>query len=126
MMFGRKWVADQLSTHPTGSRYICHPPVTDTDEDHVVLVPNIEVAAIRLERDGWTVNRDDPAYQYGENNEVEFITARKGHLNLIIYDDHRGYSAFLAATEVAQILNLTDKEHRVALFKAVCGNRGRR
>jgi hypothetical protein len=126
MSYGQRWVEGQIMTSPTGSRYICQPPVLDTDEDHVVLVPNLDVAANRLEDDGWVINWDDPAYQYGENNEVEFVTARKGHLNLIIYDNPHGYAAFVAATEVALVLNLTDKEHRVALFKAVCGGRGRR
>lgn len=124
MKLGTQWVEGQILTLPTGSRHICHPPVTDTDEDHVVLVLNLEDAANRLEKDGWIINRDDPAYQYGENNEVEFVTARKEHLNLIIYDQYAGYSAFVAATEVARLLNLTNKEHRITLFKAVCGNRG--
>lgn len=42
-----------LSKWPTGSRYICNPPPTDTDNDTVILVASFEEATKALLADGW-------------------------------------------------------------------------
>lgn len=98
---------------PTGSRVICNPPPTDTDEDIVVLVRNTTVACQQLLDAGFdaTVNDD-----YDIDG---FVSLRRGALNLIVTKDESFYSAFVAATHVAQKLNLLNKADRVSLFQAV-------
>jgi aspartyl-tRNA synthetase len=44
-----------LSKWPTGSRYICNPAPTDTDNDTVILVSDIEAATKDLVANGWEV-----------------------------------------------------------------------
>jgi hypothetical protein len=107
----------------TGSHYICDPPVTDTDRDIAVLVHSLPEFGDNLEQNGWAVTYDDPEYTIERNNELPFITARKGVLNLIVFDSYAGFDAFAAATAVAKHLNLLKKEDRVMLFQAVCGGR---
>lgn len=113
-----------LNWKATGSRVICDPAPLDTDEDFVVLV-DADVFDILIE-DGWAVTDEDEEYGDVANVEQPFITARKGEVNLIIYRHEMAESfyAFVAATDVAQSLNLLRKEDRVALFKAVLGGRG--
>lgn len=112
------------NVYPTGSAYICDPPVTDTDVDYVVLISE-EFAdyGSRLADDGWEVSYDDPEYRTHENEELPFITARRDAVNLIIFREFEGWAAFVKATEVAKSLNLTEKKDRVALFNAVCWGR---
>lgn len=110
--------------HPTGSRYICEPPVMDTDEDYVVLVKDIRSFLDVLVDGGWSINDDNDEYDHEVFNEVKFSTARKGDLNLVIYESAIGYAAFVEATKVCKTLNLTDKDDRVMVFQAVCMGRG--
>lgn len=115
---------EPISRHPTGSRYICNPPVMTTDVDVVLLVQSLDTAARVLRGDGWIVNADNcDEYSYQSNFEIPFMTARKGEHNLIVYDTTEGYNAFVRATEVARHFNLRDKQDRIMLFAAVCGGR---
>jgi hypothetical protein len=108
---------------PTGSRFVCDPPVTDTDVDYVVLVGAITEALGDLQWNDWNTNEPDDSYEHQGNREVPFATARKGNINLIIYEDVKGYEAFTHATAICALLNLTDKWERKMLFRAICGNR---
>lgn len=108
---------------PTGSSYICNPPVTDTDIDFALRVGDLKEAVAALTEADWAVSNEDPEYRICSNGEFEFITARKGVFNLIIFVDWVAFWAFSEATRVAKHLNLTKKEDRVMLFQAVCGNR---
>lgn len=111
---------------PTGSRFICEPPVMDTDADYLVFTtPDVTVDELlfRLADGGWEVNEHDRDYTAHGNEEVPFGTARRGEVNLIVYDDIDGYIAFRRATVVARALNLRDKDQRKLLFRAVCGHR---
>lgn len=112
------------SVTPTGSYFICTPSVTDTDRDYALFVDDISDFGDLLEDRGWAVTWDDPDYVIGENGEIPFITARLGDINLIVFDQEAGFYAFSKATDVAIMLNLTEKSHRVTLFQAVCGGRG--
>lgn len=111
-----------VRVEPTGSFYICEPPVTDTDEDYVMLTNSMNNLLFDLRVDGWVVCEHDAEYPT-ENREIEFCTARKDKLNLIIFDDDEGFWAFSTATTFAKMMNLTSKVDRIALFQAVCGYR---
>lgn len=119
--FGSHPIVDRW--FPTGSSFICNPPVTDTDIDFSILVKDLFEAGDYFHEAGWTVTVDDPEYVIEQNGELPFITARKGIFNLIIFADQGGYTAFGRATEVAKRLNVRDKADRVALFQAVCSDR---
>lgn len=111
---------------PTGSYHICRPRVEGTDRDYALRVHNLTSFGTTLEEHGWDVSWDDPEYRIDHLNEHEFITARKGINNLIVFENEEAFWAFSAATEVACSLNLLRKEERILLFRAVCGNRGQR
>lgn len=96
---------------PTGSRYICNPPVLTTDEDYLFLMK--EGVEDLLEQEGFSTNYDTDFYQ----DVPFFYSYRKGPINLIVTHDKEFYDKFKEATEEAKRLNLLKKEDRVALFQ---------
>lgn len=107
---------------PTGSRYICNPPVLNTDEDYAVLVANLSVYAQLLLDQGWEVISNDDGY-LPPNGGHRFFAARKGELNLIVFDQRNGYDLMVTATHLAKRFNLVDKQDRIDLFDAIRGGR---
>lgn len=103
------------NSFPTGSNYICYPPVTNTDIDHMFLVYNIEETEDTLIEEGWTKCGADG---YAANGWCAY---RKGNLNALLTDDQEHYDKFEAATELAKKRNLLNKEDRVKLFNLICG-----
>jgi hypothetical protein len=107
-----------LAVHDTGSRYICDPPVMDTDWDKVALVsdPMFQLTLSILVEDGWALSRT-----YGGLNPG-FRAARKGQANLIMTTSYDFFNRFLAATLLSKYLALNDKEVRINMFKSVLGS----
>ena len=103
------------SYFPTGSNYICNPPVTDTDIDYMYFVYSIEECTDWLEENGWKKCGSNGYKQLG------WISYRKGKYNLILTDDMNHYNKFEAATELAKKRNLTRKADRIALFNTIIG-----
>jgi hypothetical protein len=103
-----------LKSHPTGSRYICNPAPTDTDNDTVFLVNGYHDWVSILLNDGW----EDCGKQY-EGHDAEFRAFRKGEENYIVTEDIQFYLSYLKATEGAKALNLLNKEDRIKLFQAI-------
>ena len=105
-----------LKSHPTGSSYICNPPVTTTDIDRIYLVDNTEGLFDHMR--GWDFNSSDeyPATLqfYSFKKEEDGVT-----LNALITPDEKYYNQFVLATEVAKKMNLLEKEDRVMLFTAM-------
>lgn len=98
----------------TGSRYICNPAPTDTDEDYIALVAgNGWVAA--LEAAGFTLNTDSELY----DDCPDFYAWRAGEFNVICVEEPEMYRRWVDATEQAKALNLLDKADRIALFQRV-------
>lgn len=122
-----------LSAHPTGSRYTVMPAVLDTDDDWLVLVENLadaERAMAPGEDDvfqpwerGFGVAAPKtlglPADYSDEAGSWRFSAWRNGATNLIVTDDRTMYLRSVAATLLAQKLNLQTKEERIELFRAV-------
>lgn len=102
----------------TGSKVICDPPVTDTDEDYLVLVPEERRATIEdlLENDGYLeggsghTDSDFWSYKNYETNPV---------INILLTTKQEYFDKFSRATSLAKALNLIDKEDRITLFEAV-------
>lgn len=117
-----------LEYHPTGSKYICNPPVLDTDEDWVVLV----VPELRKEfhqylfANGFDFNNyNDYA---GMTGSREFTSWRHqdrlfngDQRNLIVTYNPEWYRLMIEATEVAKEENLLKKEDRIACFEMIMG-----
>lgn len=114
-----------------GSRVTCRPAPTDTDQDVIVLVRQIESSACKvpmpeqtkalaefgkmrfaLLAEGWV-------YGGSGDQDDEFESWTNGDINLILTADEDFYNRFVAATTVCARLNLLDKDDRKAMFRAV-------
>lgn len=109
---------NSIRQHLVGSRYAVTPPVTDTDIDVLVLVPDLSWAEQALRIDGWDVHTsaDSPEYKCGD--EAPFVTGRKGDVNYIIYADPFAYGLFLGAMRVCKLHNWKDKADRVMAVRS--------
>jgi len=100
-------------TFPTGSSYICNPPVTNTDIDQVFFVYHLGIADEQMRGLGWTVCGPD------HYPNVVWKAYRKGNLNALLTDNCQHFLKMYHATEVAKKLNLLNKADRIALFKSI-------
>ena len=98
---------------PTGSRYICDPAPTDTDEDYVCLANNDTTLALRLH--GFEQTTDHERYA----ELPDFSAFRCVDFNIIVTDDESFSARFVEATEEARRLNLMDKSARIELFQEI-------
>lgn len=99
---------------PTGSNYICDPPVTGTDIDTAYYVKDLTNTAQVLKEQGWVECGNS---EYGYEGWAAF---RKGVDNAICFAFFDDYVRFEAATELAKKKNLLDKEERIELFTIIC------
>ena len=97
---------------PTGSSYICNPPVKDTDIDFIVLSPDWNKLDTWLVQHGFKTNFEDYELE-------EFRSYKRNTINLIITDDPMWFKRMHKATELAKQLNLLDKQQRINLFDFV-------
>lgn len=107
------------SVHPTGSAYICDPPVVNTDSDWVGLLPeDVDLPSFvktLLSLCGWTAGGSIVA----SGRAPLFASLRQGSLNLMVTSDSDFFRRFVAATELAKRWNVTEKDRRIELFQAV-------
>ena len=112
----------EIARHPTGSRFICDPPVMDTDDDWIILVEDLEYAKYKASRLDWIYSG---AGYYREGNEEPelgpFVSMRhaEGNSNYIFTEDAEFYDRYVAATLLAKKYNLLNKPDRIQLFHAV-------
>lgn len=123
---------NELQRFHTGSRFICSPAVLDTDDDWVILVGDIDVAAQALQASGYNVGGSNVQFGHG----TKFLSYKKdtwvpsategnpyaGSLetdNAIITQDFQWYHKMRSATALAKRLNVLDKADRIALFAAI-------
>lgn len=99
---------------PTGSNYICNPPVTDTDIDIMLYVTDkTETSNALLDLGNAVLNYDDLYI------DQPFLSVRYGKYNFLITDEVMYFADFKFATEVAKKLNLKNKTDRIVLFDAI-------
>ena len=117
-----------ISMSQTGSNYICHPPVINTDIDYVVYTKNMDELIEILKSEGWS-----PSATKEYDIEGDFMSLKKRSMSifpeasnesqplidLIITDNEKLFSAFISATRIAKELNLRVKDDRVELFRIV-------
>lgn len=102
-----------LMSFPIGSRYVCDPPVLDTDRDTLFLVNDIPKAEAALLAEGWT-----PCLN-GEYFEVAFKAFRKGIDNYVITAQQHFFDRYVLAAQVAKALNLQNKEDRIKVHETL-------
>lgn len=98
--------------HPTGSRYICNPPVMDTDEDYICFLFEDN----KLLEGGFEKTSSESEEYDGLSH---FTTWRYKHYNLVVTDRRKFYNLFVSATEQAKKENIMEKEKRIELFQKV-------
>ena len=104
---------------PTGSSYICNPPVTNTDVDEMFLVDDLQEVNFQLTGLGWTkCGLEEETYQ---DKPSHWAAYRKENMNALLTTDLKYFMNFFKATEEAKHLNLLNKEDRVALFQKILG-----
>lgn len=101
-----------LKSHPMGSRYVCDPPVMDTDKDTLILVAEMVPAVTALLNEGWTMCNN------GEYIEGFFMALRKGEDNYVLTANELFFERYLVAAQVAKALNVQCKNTRIAIHKA--------
>jgi len=103
--------------HRTGSRFICDPAPTHTDDDYIVMATpaNLNSILTVLKRAGFEINTDAELYK----DLPEFWALRKGIFNVVVTGEHVFYERFVAATLLAKERNLLLKDDRIALFRAI-------
>jgi len=101
----------------TGSREICDPAPTTTDEDFLVLDEKGTAGMLFSELSrSWYIEGDFEGNYEDCNN---FWSMRKGSVNVILCTSKEFYDKFVLATQVAKKLNLLEKADRVLLFQAI-------
>ena len=104
---------------PTGSNYICNPPVTNTDVDEMFLVDDLQEVNFQLTGLGWEkCGLEDKEY---DNKPSHWAAYRKENMNALLTTNLKYFMNFFKATEEAKHLNLLNKEDRVALFQKILG-----
>lgn len=98
---------------PTGSHYICNPPVTDTDIDIMLYVKDLDQSFNLMINAGALCPND------GLYFEEIFKSFRSGKFNYLITDNILYFGDFKLATETAKKLNLLKKDDRISLFEAI-------
>ena len=105
---------------PTGSNYICNPPVTDTDIDQMFLVYDLYRAAEELDQLGWKECRSKNNNEYPTDVMLAF---RLGVNNALLTDNEEYFNNFYKATEEVKRRNLLNKADRIALFEEYIGRK---
>lgn len=110
-----------IGIQPTGSNYICNPPVEDTDKDYIVLIQPFSMTDVDivLSDDYWAMGGSVPMPLTDMVSYNGFISYKKDNINLIVTENTALYTNFVLATEQAKQLNLLDKQDRIDLFQKV-------
>lgn len=112
-------------TVAVGSRVTCSPPPTDTDEDYLVLVKDIQQARRSLIELGFeepkTKKQIEEYEEMNKSSQYSFQSLRLGDVNYIVTDSPFFFERFLTASYVAKRLNLLNKEDRIMIFNAIRG-----
>ena len=106
-----------LSCDPVGSRMTCTPPPTDTDEDWLILVSDLDKVSSDLQLAGF--DQDGNPELYSGMDEEHFRSFRRGNVNVVLTSDYGFHERFMVATQLAARFNLLEKVDRIALFQGV-------
>lgn len=102
---------------PVGSRIVCNPPPTDTDQDWLCLLhKNINQSDFLgvLQGQGWQIGGSMPLGS-------DWTSVRLGEDNLILTKSIIYFDGFMKATAICKEKNLLDKKDRIAVFDKILG-----
>ncbi len=110
-------MAQAIEIRRVGSLVTCSPTPEANDADFLVLVKELSVAACSLDdanfvREGYTPPN-------GILPSTNFLSYRRGEVNILITDVVGFFSKFCMATDIAARLNLQSRDDRKKLFQAV-------
>ena len=108
------------ASFPTGSSYICNPPVLNTDQDEMFLCNNLQIVNEILLNLGWTKCGLDLNEPY-DNKPSHWAAYRKNNLNALITTNINYFMLMLKLTEQAKYLNILDKQARIEFFQKGLG-----
>lgn len=123
-------ISSIITKMPVGSRITCNPAPTDTDEDWLCLVSNLDDFHNQGLAAGFKVDGSLNGGVVATRNHNDsckhgmFLSlSRTDHLNLIGTSDCEFFRRFSLGTGVAKALNLLDKRDRITLFQAILYSR---
>ena len=100
-----------------GSRVTCNPPLEDTDEDILIYTETIATLIHDCKLSGFI--EGEVYFTPDSKTTSQFISLKKGNINLIVTDNKDFYDKFLLATHVCKTLNVMEKQHRITVFQAI-------
>jgi hypothetical protein len=105
----------------TGSRFICNPPVMNTDTDFVCLIKGSNSETFEtLYRLDYKLMQGNPEYEVLARAETyPFYGGEEGRINLIVCRQPDMYRKWVRATEIATEFNLTERQDRLDLFRII-------
>ena len=106
-----------IEIYPCGSRYVCNPPVMNTDIDFLVYTDDLDIDT-KLYSLGfnYSQNREYPPM---DSYFGDFASFRKGDINLIVTSSVAYRDNFILGTHICKRFNLLVKRHRLAVFDAL-------
>jgi hypothetical protein len=107
-----------------GSRVMCRPAPTDTDDDYILLLhSDMDVLNLghRMSQDGWKLGGSKAIHNEGNNI---FYSWKLGELNVVITSNFEWFCKMRTATKVCCVLNELSKERRVMIFQAIVYGEG--
>lgn len=95
---------------PTGSFFTVTPSVTTSDVDFAIA--SKEDVEQKLKKNGFVTSNN-------EYTGSKFISWRKGFYNVTVHYDDLELSRYTLSTKISHMLNISEKENRVSLFRLV-------
>lgn len=107
---------------PTGSNYICPDNPSNDDEDFLIQVYDSE-ESVRFALSALTeLGYDFHSSIHYQELANEFISFKKDKVNLIVTRSRSFADKWRAATNICKVLNVTEKDMRIKLFRAALYN----
>ena len=108
------------SCDQVGSSVTCDPPVLDTDLDYLVLAVDWQPFLSQALHEGWELSGYWATHDiWSSLDNGDFVSLRKGKLNIILTACLVFRKKFLLASSLAKRFNLLKKADRICLFQAV-------
>lgn len=107
------------SCYRVGSSVTCEPPVNNTDEDWLILVPDLRWVINELHEACWKIAEDEQYISTRTSTQNLFVSAKKDRFNLLVTEDIVFYTRFVAASLLSKEMNLLNKTDRVNLHSII-------
>lgn len=109
-------IANVMDIKLVGSRVTCSQYSDEAEYDHLVLCESLDHTVTIFQREGFATNSSLEIKYAGV---PDFVSMRRGMMNLLITEEQQFFDKFMLATHVAKSLDVLDKQHRICLFQAI-------